>query len=92
MKNLILSMGALAIDSCNGMITVMWFTKCNCTMTTIEDEITNQSGREVVKEGFKLLSLDGRHHCSAVRRVKADGGFEWTDRQPLNTQAFRQKS
>lgn len=32
-----------------------------------------------MKEVFKMILLNGRHHCSAVCQLIIEGGHEWTD-------------
>lgn len=57
-KNLVVSMCALAFDYCNGMITVKRYAEGNPTDTPMEEAVAESGGGQVVKGGSKLILLD----------------------------------
>lgn len=79
-KNLLVLTLAFAFEHHNEMMTAMCTVKSNLALTLMEDAIAEQLGRNVVKEGFKLIILDGCDRYGAVRQGKAEDGHEWTDR------------
>lgn len=46
----------------------------------MEDAVTEQSGRKVVKEIFKMILFDWCHLCSVVLQLMAEDGYERTER------------
>lgn len=45
----------------------------------MQDAVEEDGDEKVVKEGFKIILLDGRHYCSATRQLNAEGRQEWTE-------------
>lgn len=39
----------------------MWSVKCNGTGKSVEVALGEQGGRKILKEGFNLITLHGRH-------------------------------
>lgn len=74
-----LSVLALASDNCSGVITVTWSAHCNQTDSSMQDALTENGDPKVVKHGLKMISLDGRHHYSAVRQLEVEGGYVCTE-------------
>lgn len=69
-----------AFDYRSGIIAVTCSAKCNPTDFAMEHPVSVQDGRKVVKEGFKMILLDGRNCCGSVHQLKVEGGHEWTER------------
>lgn len=59
-------MRVLAFDYRCDLISVTISAECGRTKFSMEAAVAVQGVRKVVKEGFKMISLDGRHPCSAV--------------------------
>lgn len=61
---------SLAIDYCNGMITVTWSAQCHMTDSPLQDAVAKDGDEKVVKEGIKMILLDWCHCCSAASQLK----------------------
>lgn len=68
------------------MITRTCYAKRNSMGTSMEDVISEKTGRKMVGEEFKLIYLVGFHRCSAVWRFREEGGHKWTARPLRITQ------
>lgn len=67
----------------------MWSTECRHTETSREDSAAKSAGGKVVKEGFKVILLEGSHHCVAVHQLKVEDEQEYTERLMCVIQVFR---
>lgn len=65
---------AQVFDYCNGMISTTWPAGCRPTTSSIQEEITEERGRNVTKEGFKLILLNRSHFYSAIHQLKHTTG------------------
>lgn len=75
-------MHPLSFDYRNVMISMAWSAECNPTDSGIYGAVAEDIDRNVVKKGVRVLLLDGRHRCGAMRQLKAEGGH-WRSKIPL---------
>lgn len=76
-KSLFVSKSSVTFNYRNGIITMTWSAECNATDSWMEDSAAEESCRTMVKEGFKMMLLDGHHHCSAVCVPNTEDRQEW---------------
>lgn len=75
-KSQVASKGALAFDYLNVVISATWSLERNPTDSIILDAIEENDGRKVTKEGCKIILVDGRHCCSALRQQNGEDRHE----------------
>lgn len=78
-KSPIASLRTLARNPYDGMISMTWCVKCNPTDSGTKDAIYVQDHRNVGKEEFKIILLNGGHRCGTVQELKEEGRLKRTE-------------
>lgn len=89
-KILVALMSVLAFDYRKRTITVTRSAVCNHSESMMHGAVADQHDRNIVKNEFKMMILNGRHCCSTVLQLKADSGHKHTERTLRVTQIICQ--